>query len=130
MNSMMERGLYALAALATLALAAPAFADPIDGDPISTASPTVFPAQTITRDPLLIGYDDPYGAVAEPVLRDGKLHGMVQVGVGTGGYRQAAVAVSGPLGQNGYFAIAVEDAQYGQGRARKMQQPAPAPAAP
>jgi hypothetical protein len=51
--------------------------------------------------------------VQPPALRDGpagddrRVHGEAGVAVGTGGYRSAYLAVSGPLGDRGYGGVAV-----------------------
>jgi hypothetical protein len=110
-----------------IAVAAPALADPADGDPIATSTPAMYPPQVALRDPLMLGYRDPLGFIAEPMVNDGKIHGSVQVGAGTSGYREGAVELNGPLGKDGYFAIAVEGSQFG-GQTRKVRQQA-APAA-
>lgn len=39
---------------------------------------------------------------------DRRPHGMVEVGVGTGGYRRAAGVVTAPLGKTGQITVAVE----------------------
>jgi hypothetical protein len=42
-----------------------------------------------------------------------KVHGVMDVTVGTGGYRSAYVRSDIPVGQNGTVSIAVQDTQYG-----------------
>jgi hypothetical protein len=46
---------------------------------------------------------------------DGKVHGMVEVGVGTGGYRSVYLQSDMPLGDNGRLSLAFEDTRYGRG---------------
>lgn len=45
--------------------------------------------------------DKPWAEAAEEAADDGKVHGEVSLGVGTGGYRDYGVAVSLPLGEHG-----------------------------
>lgn len=46
---------------------------------------------------------------------DGKAHGMVSVGVGTGGYRSVYARTDMPLGENGWLSLAFEDTKSGRG---------------
>jgi hypothetical protein len=43
---------------------------------------------------------------------DHAVHGMVEVGVGSGGYRHAFAAVQGPLGDSGTLSIAVDESRF------------------
>lgn len=45
--------------------------------------------------------EKPWGEAAQELTDNGKVHGEVSVGIGTGGYRDYGVAVSLPLGENG-----------------------------
>lgn len=57
--------------------------------------------------------DKPYtGDRAEP-LDDGKPHGEVSVSIGTGGYRDYGVAVSGPIGENGRYSLSYRHVENG-----------------
>jgi hypothetical protein len=108
--------------LVALMLSAPAWAQGADPGPISTAAGTAPPPAAVDAAeplPLDTGPDN-----AGPV-RDGKVHGMAEVGVGTGGYRHAAVAMDAPLQGGGEIAIAVDDTQYGapSGRRRERAEP-------
>jgi hypothetical protein len=115
----------ALAALslAALMLSAPAWAQGADPGPISTASGAAPPPAAVDAPkplPLDAGPDN-----TAPV-RDNKVHGMAEVGVGTGGYRHAAVAMDAPLQGGGEVAIAVEDTQYGAASGHRRERAAPA----
>lgn len=46
---------------------------------------------------------------------DRRIHGMVEVGVGTGGYRSYGAAVSMPLGENGSLNLSVRQVENGFG---------------
>ena len=58
-------------------------------------------------------------------MRDGKVHGMAEVSVGTNGYRHAAVAMDAPLQGGGEIAIAVDDTQFDGGSGRHRDRAAP-----
>jgi len=68
--------------------------------------------QAVQAAPLKVGPDDADSAPesAAPV-RDGKVHGMVEAGIGTNGYRHAGVQLVAPLGEEGVIAIAVSQTQ-------------------
>jgi hypothetical protein len=95
---------HRLAAATALAfvLVGPCLADaPVatsNGDeaPMAGAKGPATPEQVETAAPYA---DDPIDA--KP-----RLHGEVGVSVGSGGYRSAYGAVSGPIGDNGYFGLA------------------------
>lgn len=55
--------------------------------------------------------DTPYGRESRDAFDDGKVHGEVSVSVGTGGYRDYGVAVSGPIGENGRFSLSYRQVQ-------------------
>ena len=57
--------------------------------------------------------DAPYGRVSRDTVDDGKAHGEVSVTVGTGGYRDYGVAVSGPIGENGRFSLSFRQVENG-----------------
>ena len=48
---------------------------------------------------------------------DGKPHGVVEVGVGTGGYRSFYIRSDMPVGDSGRLSVAFADTRYGRGRA-------------
>lgn len=48
-------------------------------------------------------------------LHDGKIHGEVSVGVGTGGYRSVYVRTDMPLGETGRLSLAFGEARHGRG---------------
>jgi hypothetical protein len=106
--------------LAVIALATtPALAQSSADAPVSTATGANAPTSAPPPAPLRIDVarddeDQPQGPV-----RDGKIHGMVEAGVGTNGYRQGAAAIDAPLPDGGDIAIAVESDQMQGGRTRK-----------
>lgn len=55
------------------------------------------------RDP----HETPYSGDRAETVDDRKMHGVVEAGVGTGGYQSFAAAVSMPLGDSGRLDIAV-----------------------
>ena len=57
--------------------------------------------------------DTPYGRESRDAFDDGKPHGEVSVTVGTGGYRDYGVAVSGPMGENGRFSLSYRQVENG-----------------
>jgi len=59
---------------------------------------------------------DADGDPAAAPARDGKIHGMVEAGVGTNGYRHGAAVIDGPLPDGGEVAIAVQSEQIQAGR--------------
>ncbi len=133
-----SRRALGLAAALPLLAAAPVLAQapaPAASEALPTAGAMPYPAY-------MQGPQDPdaspgmrYDPLLGPVPDDGKLHGMVSLGAGTNGYRQAAVAITGPLPNGGSLSIAVADSQ-GQYRTRRrylaspLQAPLPAPDAP
>jgi hypothetical protein len=87
--------------------------------PITTASAAAAPPATATPGPLgpqPIEADDDS---ADAPLRDGKIHGMVEAGVGTNGYRHGAAVIDAPLPQGGEVVIAVQSDQIQTGRGRR-----------
>jgi hypothetical protein len=111
--------------LAALLLAAPAArAQSSDPGPISTASGAAPPPAAVNDAaplPLNTAPDN-----AAPEGRDGKVHGMAEVGVGTNGYRHAAVVMEAPLQGGGEVAVAVSDTQFDGGGGRRRERAAPA----
>ena len=106
----------AVAVLAAL-LATPALAG---DEPVATASRTPAPMTTgeqidayIKSAPALDAKapGDVDGVVARD---DRKVHGMVSVGVGTGGYRSVYVETDMPVGENGRVRLAFEDTKSGR----------------
>ena len=57
--------------------------------------------------------DRPYDRESRPALDDRKPHGEVSVSIGTGGYRDYGVAVSGPIGENGRFSLSYRQVENG-----------------
>lgn len=57
--------------------------------------------------------DKPYSADRRELLDDGKPHGEVSVSIGTGGYREYGVAVSGPIGEHGHFSLSYRQVENG-----------------
>jgi len=87
--------------------------------PIATASAAAALPASATPGPLgpkPVGAD---GDSADAPLRDGKIHGMVEAGVGTNGYRHGAAVIDGPLPDGGEVAIAIQSDQIQAGRARR-----------
>ena len=57
--------------------------------------------------------DRPYDRESRSALDDGKPHGEVSVSIGTGGYRDYGVALSGPIGENGRFSLSYRQVENG-----------------
>ncbi len=57
--------------------------------------------------------DKPYDRVSREAFDDGKPHGEVSVSIGTGGYRDYGVAVSGPIGDHGRFSLSYRQVENG-----------------
>jgi len=55
----------------------------------------------------------PYAGVRNESLDDGKPHGEVSVSIGTGGYRDYGVVVSGPIGENGRYSLSYRRVENG-----------------
>lgn len=107
----------ALAFVAAL-LATPAFAA---DEPVVTAPPT--PASPMTTTEQIDAYlkaspaleTKAPGEVDGVVARgDRKVHGVVSVGVGTGGYRSVYLETDMPVGENGRLRLAFEDTKGGR----------------
>jgi hypothetical protein len=106
-------------ALAAALIASPALAA---DEPVATASAAPAPAPMSTAEQIdafirtappvdTKAADDVDGVVAR---QDRKAHGVVEVGVGTGGYRSVYVQTDMPLGENGRLSLAFEDTKYGR----------------
>jgi len=109
-----------LALLAAL-IASPAFAA---DEPVATASKTAPPPSVaeqidayLKTSPALEARDsqDIDGVVPR---EDRKVHGVVSVGVGTGGYRSVYMQAEAPIGDNARVSVAFEDTRYGRSRGR------------
>ena len=106
-------------ALAAALIASPALAA---DEPVATASRTPAPAPMSTAEQIdaFIRSAPPVdtkaaGEVDGVVARDDrKVHGMVEVGVGTGGYRSVYAQTDMPLGENGRLSLAFEDTKGGR----------------
>lgn len=57
--------------------------------------------------------DRPYDRESREAFDDGKPHGEVSVSIGTGGYRDYGVAVSGPIGENGRISLSYRQVENG-----------------
>lgn len=106
--------------LATLLIAGPALAEEA---PVATARPetAMTTAQQIDAylkaSPVLqTEVPGELAGVVPSVRDDGKVHGMVSVGVGTGGYRSVYARTDMPLGENGRLSLAFEDTRFGRGQ--------------
>jgi len=107
-----------------LLMTAPAPASAADTDPVATRPEAAQPYPTPAGEPGPLSqsfFAAPTGPMAP--VSDGKIHGMVSASVGTSGYREGAVAVAGPLGNGGFFALAVDGAQIEAGRAPREKAP-------
>lgn len=103
-------------AFAAALIAGPALAA---DEPVATASPTPAPMTTaeqidaFIRSSPAVTLDNP-GEVDGVVGRDDrKVHGVVEVGVGTGGYRRIYVRTDMPVGESGRVSLAFEDSKGG-----------------
>jgi hypothetical protein len=65
---------------------------------------------------------DGAGGVTSGAEQPRKVHGVVDVAVGTGGYRSAYVRSDIPVGKTGTVSIAVGDTQYGNRRGGRFAQ--------
>ena len=111
-------------ALLLAVAAAPAFA--AEPGPMATQSAVALPV-TPTLEPAPLSEAPASFETTQPEGPDGKVHGMVFVGVGTGGYREAAMALHGQLANGAEVAIAVDTVQMNAGRThrdRALQPPA------
>ncbi|WP_240903632.1 hypothetical protein [Caulobacter sp. 602-2] len=94
--------------------AAPAPAAPAATRPLTTQEQIdawlkAAPVRTTSEDgPLNLSRDDDAG----PIKR--KVHGSVEVGVGTGGYRHVAATALFPVGETGTLGVAVAQTDYGK----------------
>ena len=131
-----RRSLSALIFAGAFAAVAPAFAA---DEPIATANkpaapaaqpvtggPSVAAAPPVAADPGVAAQIDDYLKTSPAIVlpRDGgaagitsseeprKVHGVVDVAVGTHGYRSAYVRSDFPVGKTGTLSIAVEDSQF------------------
>jgi hypothetical protein len=107
------------AALLSLALTAgPTRAQPQPkpqpGEVVATAQPgTGAPTSAAPAAPGAVNEDlsDQDETDDRGPVRDRKVHGVVSVGVGTGGYREVSGAVTGPIGDNGQVTVAIDAGQ-------------------
>lgn len=116
--SLSRRLLAALLATATSLIAAPALA----ADPGAVATATGAGAPPTVADQI-DAYLKTSPAIAPPKdaatgvtsgAEPRKVHGVVDVAVGTGGYRSAYVRSDLPVGTSGTLSIAVEDTRFGR----------------
>ncbi|HLK26368.1 MAG TPA: hypothetical protein VKT30_17055 [Caulobacteraceae bacterium] len=71
------------------------------------------PAASAQVDSVTPTYD---AAPPAKPARERRVHGYFSVGVGTRGYREIGGEVEGPIGDNGYGAVAIDAGQIGGGR--------------
>ncbi|MDB5458924.1 MAG: hypothetical protein JWO72_665 [Caulobacteraceae bacterium] len=117
--TMIEFGLRAAGLSLVLTLAgAPARAQTSPAEPISTAASGAPPPASTAPPAPLPGDAYPTQDPDAPPPRDGKIHGVVEAGVGTNGYRHGMIAIDAPLPNGGDVAIAVESNQIQGGRGR------------
>jgi hypothetical protein len=114
-------------ALPLLMAAAPGAALAADTAPMATQSAAILPNPPAAAPAPLPETFAPE-RLAAPDAPDGRVHGMVSVGVGTNGYREAAVALNGQLANGAQVAIAIDAVQMNGGRVRRERAPQ-APAA-
>ena len=57
---------------------------------------------------------DAMDGVVPGARNDGKVHGEVAVGVGTGGYRSLYARADMPLGDTGRLSLSIEDSKFGR----------------
>lgn len=109
-----------LALLLAMAAAPALGAEP---EPMATQVTAALPALPPAAAPAPLPESFAPEETAQPGEGDGKVHGMVVVGVGTGGYREAAMALHGQLANGAEVAIAVDTVQMGGGRAHRDRTP-------
>jgi hypothetical protein len=113
-----------LSVLALVAVAgAPARAQTPSDAPMASAGalPMPAPPRAPALDPL-DAPDEEFDGMAGAPPADRKVHGMVEVGAGTGGYREAAAAVDVPVGADGDASIAIQTVQAQPGKTRRRAQ--------
>lgn len=107
-------------ALAVALVAGPALAA---DEPVATASQTPAPAAAVSTAQQIDDFirtspavDTEAASEVDGVVArdDRKVHGVVEVGVGTGGYRSVYVRTDMPLGETGRLSLAFEDTKYGR----------------
>ncbi|MEW5686772.1 MAG: hypothetical protein AB1942_17785 [Pseudomonadota bacterium] len=106
--------------LAAALLAGPALAEDA---PVATARPdtamtTAEQIDAYLKSSPVLETEAPGGmaGVVPSARGDGKIHGEVSVGVGTGGYRSVYARTEMPLGESGRLSLAFEDTRFGRGR--------------
>jgi hypothetical protein len=107
-----------------LLMAAPCAALAAEPAPMATRPAVALPATPTAEPGPLPESWEPRDGLA-PDVPDGKVHGMVSAGVGTGGYREAAIALNGQLANGATVAIAIDAAQIRPGRVRRDRAPSP-----
>lgn len=120
-----HRWLPALALTAALAVAAPAAAG--EPEPVTTSPPAATAAPGVseqidnylkTSPALELPRDGATGVTSGSEPR--KLHGAVDVTVGTGGYRSAYVRADAPLGERATASIVVGETRFGNNYAERF----------
>ena len=106
---------FALTSGPTLAQSQPqSQAKPPAGEVVATAQPgTGAPTSAAPAAPGAVNEDlsDQDETDDRGPVRDRNVHGVVSVGVGTGGYREVSGAVTGPIGDNGQATVAIDAGQ-------------------
>jgi hypothetical protein len=115
--SVLSSPLLAVASMAAALIATPVLAQPAAA-PIATAQAALPPTPHVSPEPLRIADLLPDDGEAAP-MRDNKVHGFVEAGVGTGGYRQVAAGLDAPLPHGGEIAVAVATTQFDGARGHR-----------
>jgi len=104
------------AALAQTAPAAPAADSPVAATPSTADQIDAFIKTTPVPD---VTKDKASGATSTTDAPDRKIHGVVELGIGSGGYRHAYARADMPVGENGQLSIAVDQTRFNdRGRGR------------
>ena len=96
----------------------PAAADPNSPEAIGRWARGVLAGEPAQKDEVAQDGQAARPGRCTPVSPDGKAHGEVWAGVGTGGYRNVGGVVTQPLGECGSVTIAVDKTQFDGGRRR------------
>jgi hypothetical protein len=108
--------LASAAAVAQPAPAASASESPVAASPSTADQIDAFIKTTPVPD---VTKDKVEGATSSTDTPDRKIHGVVELGVGTGGYRHAYARADVPVGENGQLSIAVDQTRFNdRGRGR------------
>jgi hypothetical protein len=97
------------ATLAQTAPPAPASEAPVAAAPSTADQIDAFIKTTPVPD---VTKDKAAGATSTTDAPDRKIHGVVELGIGTGGYRHAYARADMPVGENGQLSIAVDQTRF------------------